>query len=101
MVPKFINLWKMVLPSRTLSTAVKVAGLNEATLDGLVEVTFHAQAIVTFHVPGSFLPPWACSYQLAHCPLCSCLSRFWSLRQLSSNVAQLDELDAMFPYTCA
>ena len=49
--PKFTDLWKLVLPSRTLFTAIEVTGFIEATLDGLMEVTFHAQAIVEFRVP--------------------------------------------------
>ena len=52
--PKFTDFRKLVLPSRTLSTAIEVAGLVGATLDGLIEVTFHAQAIVEFLVPGIF-----------------------------------------------
>ena len=66
--PKFTDLRKLVLPPRTLFTAIEVAGLIEATLDGLIEVTFHAQAqaIVEFHVPGIYLPPWARGYQLVH-----------------------------------
>ena len=57
--PKFTDFRKLVLPSRTLCTAIEVAGLVEATLDGLIEVTFHAEAIVEFHVPGFYLPPQA------------------------------------------
>ena len=66
--PKFTDFRKLVLSSRTLFTATEVAGLFEATLDGLIEVTFHAQAIVEFHVPGIYLPPRARGYQLVHRP---------------------------------
>ena len=66
--PKLTDFRKLVLPSRTLFTAIEVAGLIEATLDGFIEVTFHAQAIVEFPVPGISLPPWARGYQLVHRP---------------------------------
>ena len=68
MVPKFTDFRKLVLPFRTLFTAIEVVGLIEATLDGLIEVIFHAQAIVEFLVPGICLPPRARGYQLVHRP---------------------------------
>ena len=39
---------------------VEVALLIQATLDGLIAVTFHAQAIVEFHVPRIYVsaPGW-------------------------------------------
>ena len=47
---------------------MEVAGLIEATLDGLIEVTFDAQAIVEFPVLSIYLPPRARGYQLVHRP---------------------------------
>ena len=68
--PKFIDFSELVLPSCTLFTAL-----------GIIEVNFHVQAIVDFHVPGiHFLHP-ARDYQIAHqsqFTFCACASLpFW------------------------
>ena len=56
--PKFTDFRELVLPSCTLFTAIEIGGV--------IEVNFHVQAIVEFHVPGTFLPLRARCHQLVH-----------------------------------